>query len=61
MTWSRVQASGTAPSERMNTAGVLVGSRLIYLGGNCDGKKQNDTHFLDLSAFSLCVVCDAHC
>lgn len=47
--WTKVQTNGAPPSERMNTAGLLVGNRIIYIGGNCDGRKQNDVHILDLS------------
>jgi len=53
MVWLKVNTTGAAPSERMNTAGLLVGSRVIYVGGNCEGRKQNDVNVLDLSNFLL--------
>eukprot|EP00698_Gefionella_okellyi_P003901 TRINITY_DN13614_c0_g1_i1.p1 TRINITY_DN13614_c0_g1~~TRINITY_DN13614_c0_g1_i1.p1 ORF type:complete len:489 (-),score=78.90 TRINITY_DN13614_c0_g1_i1:38-1504(-) len=53
MAWLKLTTTGTPPSERMNTAGLLVGDRVIYIGGNCEGRKQNDVNVLDLSYFLL--------
>lgn len=53
MAWVKMNTAGQPPTERMNTAGLLVGHKIIYIGGNCEGRKQNDVHILDLGTFVL--------
>ena len=49
MVWSSLATTGQLPGSRDSHSAVLVGQKMIILGGTNGSRKVNDLHILDLS------------